>query len=183
MTDKATAEPEPTPEPASEPAPVPATPVEVPAPVDPGVPTAAPDADLGAIDQPVAPPAAIDEPREQDGVEAVVTGLESVAGEAEGIGQIGGPAVRFRISVTNNTSAALDLMDALVTVEAGLDGEPATELIGPGAVPFPESVAPGGQATATYVFSVAPELRSRILIRFNYSAAAPILAFEGPAPV
>ena len=188
----AEAEPEPTPEeetsqapePAVETAPQPPAP-QPPAPappLDPNAPVPAPDADLAAVEQPVAPPAPIDEPSRHDGVEAAVTGLEAVVGEAEGIGQIGGPAVRFTISVTNNTSSPLDLTDAVVTVDAGPEGEPAGELIGPGAVAFPESIPPGGQATATYVFSVAPELRSRILIHLNYSAAAPILAFEGSAP-
>jgi len=166
-------------EPAVEPAPQPPAPAP---PMDPNAPVPAPDADLAAIEQPVAPPAPIDQPSRHGGVEAAVSGLEAVVGEAEGIGQIGGPALRFRLSVANNTASPLDLSDALLTVESGPDREPCMELMGPGVTVLPSSVQPGQRVEATYVFLVPPEQRSKVLIRFNYSAAAPILAFEGPTP-
>lgn len=165
--------------PAEEPAPPPPAVV---VPQEPGMPPPAEDAGLAAVEQPVAPPAPIDQPSEQKGVEVSVTQLEAVTGQAEGIGQIGGPALRFTITVRNNTDAALDLSQAVVTVESGDQREPGSELMGPGATAFPQSVPPGQAASATYVFLVPPEQRAKVLILFNYAANAPILAFEGPAP-
>ena len=53
---------------------------------------------------------------------------------------------------------------------------------GPGAVPLPQSVAPGKSATGKYVFRVPPEERDHVRVDFTYTLEAPKVIFTGPAP-
>lgn len=137
---------------------------------------------LADIPQPVASPVELDAKKTvRTGVAAAVSGLESVQGEARGVGEIAGPALRFTLTVTNDTDKELSLASALVNVTFGTDETPAGELSGPGTAAFPGSVAPGGTAEAVYVFSVPADSRDDVRIYFNLEAETPIAAFAGKA--
>ena len=144
-------------------------------------PGAAADAGPASIDQPVAPPVAVGgEASEFKGIKISVEGIVAVEGEANGIGEIGGPSVRFTLVVANSTDKPVSLTDAVVTMAAGTERAPATELSGPGVVPFPEVAAPGATVTGTFVFLVPVEQRNTVQISLSYSPDAPVALFEGP---
>jgi hypothetical protein len=116
------------------------------------------------------------------GVTFSIAGLESVEGEAEGRGQVAGPAIRFRIDVDNTTSEAVQLGTTVVNVFMGSAQRPAQELSGPGAEPFPAEVAPGGAASGVFVFSVPLEERDQVAISVDFAVGVPVAVFEGAAP-
>lgn len=199
--------PVPTPEPAGPPAPVAtvaaAAPAQGPAvgpAVGPGapppaVPATAPsdptpvdrqgksEQQLAEVPQPTAAPVGLLEKKAvKGGVSAVITEVEAVAGEAKGIGEIAGPAVRFKVTVMNNTAQPLSLDSAVVDLTFGAKNEPAGALSGPGAVPFPSSVAAGTSATGVFVFAVPPDARDNVTIHFNLEAETPVATFTGKVP-
>lgn len=147
------------------------------------VPPIAPDAGLAAQELPVAEPVAITGgASSSDGVSIEVTQMEAVDGEALGIGEIAGPAVRFTVSVTNGGNGTLDLGGVVVTVEAGDEALPCTELSGPNAIPFPASVDAGQTATGSFVFRIPAEDRNNVSVFLSYSVDAPVAAFAGAVP-
>lgn len=138
---------------------------------------------LAEIPQPVAPPVELNAKKTvKTGISAAISGLTAVQGEAQGVGEVAGPALRFKLTVTNDTDKELSLASALVNVTFGADEAPAGELSGPDTVAFPASVAPGGTAEAVYVFSVPADSRDDVRIYFNLEAETPISAFAGKAP-
>jgi hypothetical protein len=140
-------------------------------------------AELGEIKQPVSAAAALDQPVAIDpSVEAHLGPLESVDGQAEGIGEVSGPAVRFLVTMTNKSGKDLPTNNTVVTANAGPDETPVLQLSGPGATSFPAVIPAGQEASATFVFLVPPELRGQVRIFVNYEASSPIAAFAGTAP-
>jgi hypothetical protein len=164
------AEPSTTPGPTSEPtAPAPTT--SSPAPGEPGA--ARPTAEPVPLASPAAPAPSI---------QARITSIESVAGEANLPGEVGGPSLRVTVLVSNGTSTALDLTSAVVNAYYGTDRTPAITLQQPGHVEFPASVAPGQDATGVFVFKVPTESRSDVLIELDLSVDATVVLFTGAAP-
>lgn len=152
-------------------------------------PTTPPDASAPPADpgQPAPPPAqapvALTEPAAPvPGVTFSISGLEAVDGVANGPGEVAGPALRFTLTVRNDTAEAVSLTSTVVNLFAGADRAPATELQEPGGVPLPEGVAPGQSATGVFVFGVPVDLRDQVQISVDYSVDAPIVLFEGEAP-
>jgi hypothetical protein len=115
-------------------------------------------------------------------VTAGVTSVESVQGTAEGPGEVAGPAIRFVVTVTNNSASTLSLRTAVVNVDYGADRTPAAELSSPGGSPFPEEVPAGSSATGTFVYTVPIEERADVRITVDYSVDVPPLVFAGPVP-
>lgn len=141
------------------------------------------DEELATIDQPVAPPVPLVATKVvRSGVSATISELAAVDGEAIGIGEIAGPAIRFKVTVLNDTGAEISLDPAVVNVSYGQDNSPASSLSGPAAVPFPASVEPGASASGVFVFGVPKDARNIVKIYLNLDAATPIAAFEGQAP-
>ncbi len=118
----------------------------------------------------------------KSGVSATITELEAVQGEAMGVGEVAGPSLRFKVTVTNDTGSDIPLDTALVTVSFGKDSEPASALSGPNTSAFPDKVKAGTSASAVYVFNVPREARDQVTIYFNLDAGTPIATFEGKAP-
>ncbi len=116
------------------------------------------------------------------GITAMVSAMTPVKGEAQGIGEISGPAVQFVVTVRNSSGEALALTNAIVNVDAGPDHSPAMQLSGPGVTKFPASIAPGDSGSATYVFLIPQDQRVQIRVFLTYAASAPIAVFEGTAP-
>lgn len=162
------------------------SPVETPTAPAPGEPGggATDDADPAAPYTPVTKDAvALDQPAAFDsGVTAELTTVESVAGEAQGPGEVAGPAVRVTVRLTNGTSAAVPLDSAVVNVYGGQDLAPAEPLTGPGGKPFSGSVAPGASVTGVYVFNVPADQRDRLQVTVSYDPTVTTVLFEGAGP-
>ena len=132
---------------------------------------------------PVAEPVAIDGgSAATGGVDIRVTSTEAVDGEARGIGEIAGPSVRFTVSIANGGKDPVDLSSAVITVEAGADRLPCSELSGPDSVPFPAVVNPGETVTGKFVFLIPVESRSDVSLFLNFSVDAAVAAFKGEVP-
>jgi hypothetical protein len=116
------------------------------------------------------------------GVQARITDIEAVQGEARGIGEVAGPAVRFRVVVENSTGAAISTEQVVVNVSAGAEDTPALPLSGPGVEGFPPAIEPGTTASATYVYLIPNEQRNVVRIFFNFRIDVPVASFEGPVP-
>ncbi|MCB5274221.1 hypothetical protein BJG92_01751 [Arthrobacter sp. SO5] len=141
------------------------------------------DQELAEIPQPTAAPVEIKAKKAvKGGVSATITELEAVQGEATGIGEVAGPSVRFKVTVTNDTAKAISLDAAVVDVSYGKDEEPAGQLSGPDGVVFPASVEPGTSGVGVFVFSVPPDARDKVKIHFNLEAETPVATFEGKLP-
>ncbi len=141
------------------------------------------EAELAAIAQPLAAPVDLKAKKEvKGGVSATITELTAVEGIASGIGEVAGPAIRFKVTVVNNTAAEISLDRAVVDVSFGKDAAPAGQLSGPGPVAFPVSVAPGQSGEGVFVFAVPSEARDRVQIHLNLEAETPIATFAGKAP-
>lgn len=116
------------------------------------------------------------------GVVFGIDGLEAVEGIAQGPGEVGGPAVRFTLTVRNDTDAPVSLVATVVNLYAGSDQLPMVDLREPGAVPLPEDVAAGGTVTGVFVFAVPVEERDQVKVGVDYTVGVPIVVFEGQAP-
>jgi hypothetical protein len=167
------------------------SPAEAPQPAAPASGSTAPEGTLSGmsaealaeIEQPVSGAVALDE-RVAIGskVEAHLGQLEAVDGEAAGVGEVSGPAIRFTVTIANRSGQDLPTNNTVVTANAGPEETPALQLSGPGATSLPATIAAGQEASASYVFLIPPELRNQIRIFVNYEASSPIAAFAGTAP-
>lgn len=125
----------------------------------------------------------IDEPADIEPELTVrVTKLEAVDGEAEGPGEVAGPAVRFTVSITNETGKTIDLSSTVVNAYYGPDQTPASPLSGPGASQFSSSLADGKSDSGAFVFAIPEEERDQVQVTVDYSVDSPIVAFEGSTP-
>ncbi len=115
------------------------------------------------------------------GVTASVVSVEAVSGEARGPGEVAGPAIRVTIDVKNGSGKAIRTELGLINVYYGKDSSPAGMLSGPGTVPFPDQIPPGGSGRGTSVFNVPVADRGLIEIEFSYSTDAAIVIFKGSA--
>jgi cytoskeletal protein RodZ len=134
--------------------------------------------------RPTSDPHPFDAPAEiTSGVSATVGSLTAVTGVASGVGETGGPAVRFEVTITNNSAETIDLQNVRAVVDYGSDLTPASELSGgPDIVAFPASLEAGASATAAYVFTVPVEGRSDMRVTVDYLASVPFALFVGAAP-
>lgn len=171
--------PEPVAEPTAAPAPTP-EPTPLPEQELPGEPSLSDDAALAEIPQAVASPVPLDDAAAvKSGLDAKVTNMAAVDGEANGIGEIAGPAIRFSVEVTNDTDADVSTNSVVVSLEYGKDATPAGQLSGPDIADFPPVISKGKTATATYVFNVPVADRGLVRILLSVDASLPIAAFEG----
>lgn len=116
------------------------------------------------------------------GLTAQIVGIEAVDGVAEGPGEVSGPAIRFTVTITNGTTAAVDLSATVVTVDFGTDRAPAGQLYEPGASPMPTTVTAGASVSGVYVFTIPLDQRGLVNITVDYSVGIPPLVFSGPVP-
>ena len=161
------------------------TPVGAPSPTDKPTPgsTSTPSGDPTPVPQATPSPVPIDEPGTiEPGVTASIDTIEAVQGEAKGPGEVAGPAIRFRVSISNTTSAAIDLGATVVTVDYGADRTPALQLFEPGASPLAVSADPGATVTAVYIFTVPVDQRGLVHITVDYTVGVPPLDFTGAVP-
>lgn len=145
--------------------------------------TSSPSGDPTPVPPATPSPVPIDEPGTiEPGVTASIDTIEAIQGEARGPGEVAGPAIRFRVSISNATSAAIDLGATVVTVDYGAERTPALQLFQPGASPLPASAEPGATATAVYIFTIPVDQRDLVHITVDYTVGVPPLEFTGSVP-
>lgn len=126
--------------------------------------------------------ASIDEPVDTgSGVTARLSRIRSVKGEAQGPGEVAGPALRVTVKVTNGSKQEIDLSAVVVNLYYGKDATPASQLSGPKPAPFTGSLAAGASTSGSYIFGVPANQRKQVRVEFRYSTDASVAIFEGAA--
>lgn len=144
--------------------------------------SAAPDAPA-PTGQPAPVSTPIEAPAETvPGVAVRIERLEAVQGEAQGPGEISGPAIRFAVVVENTTGGAVPLGTVVVNLDYGTDRTPGSEIAKPGGTPLPTEVAAGATVEGVYLFSVPTDARDLVNITVDYSVDVAPVMFTGPAP-
>ncbi|GAA4721720.1 hypothetical protein APR04_001470 [Promicromonospora umidemergens] len=115
----------------------------------------------------------------EPGVTVAVPSVEDVTGQANVPGEVGGPALRFAVELTNGTGKALDLRTVVVNAYYGPDRTPATSLLKPGGKPFEPEVAAGGSASGAFVFSVPAEFQDQVELEVDAGVGKAIVIFTG----
>ncbi|MFP3466536.1 hypothetical protein [Leifsonia sp. SIMBA_070] len=151
------------------------------APADKPTPTAVPGAAGAALPQ--REPVALNSKTTVDNaVTVTMSKLESVKGEAQGVGETAGPSIRFTLDFANAGDAAYATQQIVVNAYFGQDNTPSSPLSGPGVTALPASIPAHSNASATYVFTVPEDQRGSVVITVDYQAGSPAIAFQGAAP-
>ena len=163
----------------TEPVPTPTPTTEVPSPSLPpatasGPPTVVPTRVTTSTRAPLREKADVD-----DGVVVRVSRIESVDGEAQGPGEVAGPALRVSVEVENSSGEDVAMDLALTNLYYGRDRTPASTLSGPGARSLPGRLASGKKASGRYVFGVPAKGRNPLVVEFSLQADRPTILFEG----
>lgn len=116
------------------------------------------------------------------GVVFGIDGLEAVDGVAQGPGEVGGPALRFTLTLRNDTEATVSLASTVVNLYAGAEQLPMVDLQEPGGLPLPDDVGAGATVTGVFVFAAPVDQRDQVKIGVDYLVGVPIVVFEGAAP-
>jgi len=113
-------------------------------------------------------------------VSTAITNVSALTTTATGPGEIAGPAVAVQVQIKNNAAAPFNLDSVFVTMNdsGGAPGQPS---ISDPAIPLTGELAPGGQATGTYVFRVPTTGRNPITILVSNSDSAEVVSFVGDA--
>jgi hypothetical protein len=112
---------------------------------------------------------------------AAIVSMKAVEASATQPGQVGGPAVRFTVRLTNTGTSPIDLSSTVLNVYSGVDEEPAYQLDSDGVV-FPASVPAGRSVTGSAVFTIPTADRAHVQVTVDTSTSAPVVAFSGAAP-
>ena len=143
-------------------------------------PTPAPTSEPSTPDDAIESP--IDEPADVGGLEIAIGSVEAVQAEANEPGEIGGPAIRVIVEFENGTDSTVSLRDTVVTVEAGADRRPASQLNEAGGPTLPNALPAGDRAEGAYVFTLPTSERDDVRITVFTSVAAPEVIFSGAVP-
>lgn len=114
------------------------------------------------------------------GVTARLVHVNAVHGEANGPGEVAGPALRIDVMLMNGTGHVVDLTQALVTITDST-GTPGVQLTQSGSAPFHGSVKAHSSVRATYVFTLPTAHRDPVTVNFSYSSEEPVVLFVGNA--
>jgi hypothetical protein len=117
-----------------------------------------------------------------DGLSIRIAQAEAIEGESIFPGEVGGPALRYTVEISNAGPTALDLTYVAVNAFTGEQRDPASELTKPGGAPFQGQLAPGATATGVYLFSIDEADRDRVTLIVDYQAGQASAVFVGPAP-
>jgi hypothetical protein len=100
-----------------------------------------------------------------DGVSLTVDSVARGVEQGQGPGVFHGlPHVAVTLTLTNNSTKAIDLTQVVVTTTYGTPPVAAPPVYGDAAADFTGTVQPGGKATATYMFSIpAGQGRSAVM--------------------
>lgn len=126
------------------------------------------------------PPVALDATAEPvAGIRVELASIESVSGEANLAGEVGGPALRVTLEARNDSVSAFATPGVVVNLYFGDDGAPAGGIREPGGREFPSSVGSGETASGVFLFTVPEDARESILIEVDLQVGEPVVLFEG----
>jgi len=128
---------------------------------------------VAPVDQPSTPSA---------GVTVALASIAAVQGSADEPGEVAGPAIKFVVSVTNQSADPLSLDRVVVNVDYGADSTPGGELNESGDVPLQGDLAPGADASGTYTFTVPEDQRGDVRISVFTGLERPTVVFSGVTP-
>ena len=129
------------------------------------------------------------------GVTARIMSVRAIEYHAVAPGQVSGPGLRLVIQVSNGTGKPVDLANAVVEI-ADARGTPGVYMNitpagsgggaghpGPGNFSYPLRglLAPGHQASGTYVFTIPAGYRTPVTVNFSYAGGGPVVLFKGDA--
>jgi len=126
------------------------------------------------------PAVALDQSVAVSGVSVSLTSIEAIQSNAEGPGNVNGPAVRVTVELTNDTGADLSLDGVSVNLTHGEDLTPGSPLDDVTQAPFTGTAAPGSTVRAVYVFSVPAGERGRVDVSVGVAPGASYAVFSGP---
>jgi hypothetical protein len=112
-----------------------------------------------------------------EGVTVTLDAVDQVNAQASGRGEVSGPAVALRFTLTNAGDGPLTLDDAVVNlyVDAGVSGS--LYASDPRADPFAGTVEPGGSVSATYVVSLPQRSDGTLVVSLSVGPGAPTPLF------
>jgi hypothetical protein len=118
------------------------------------------------------------------GTDAVVTVLDTrtVQHQADGAGEVSGPAVDVDVELSNSSNQPLALNGVTVTMTFRTTGEPAVPLPSK-STPFSGVLRSGNSQTATYRFRYPPEQGRRVSVAVQYQPERPTVKAIGVLPV
>lgn len=116
------------------------------------------------------------------GVDLEIADVESIIGKAEITGEVGGPALRITLEVTNNTSKPVAINTAVTNLYYGPDRKPASSILRPGSKALPKTVAPGKTVSGKVNYTVPRKNRARLLLEVNLDNAFRTVEFNGSCP-
>ena len=115
----------------------------------------------------------------EPGVTVTVPSVKKVTGEANVPGEVGGPALRFTVELTNGTGKMLDLRTVVVNAYYGPDRTPAAPLLKPGGKAFESEVAADESARGAFVFNVPSESQDEVELEIDAGVGKAIVIFTG----
>ena len=118
-----------------------------------------------------------------DDIVVEVTSVEAVTAGRELPGEQSGAALAVSVRITNNGDEAVDTSGSNVNLTFGGDQRvPGAALTGDDTADWPDSIPPGGDATAVYLFSRSGVPSGEIRVIVDLLATEPDVVFVGPEP-
>ncbi|MGO2053534.1 MAG: hypothetical protein ACTH2H_12220 [Glutamicibacter sp.] len=108
-----------------------------------------------------------------------ISRIASVKGEANGIGEIAGPATLVEITVTNRGDERLDLAQAQVRLYYGAEKTPAAALNDLRAKNLDPVLAPEESSKAVYIFTAAAADIENVLVEFETGSTDEVQLLSG----
>ncbi|MDP5185274.1 hypothetical protein QOZ88_21790 [Blastococcus sp. BMG 814] len=113
------------------------------------------------------------------GFVAELSSISAIQASATGPGNIAGPALAVTVRITNGTGMSVRLADVEVALTYTAEEVAASPVDDDTASPLQGSLASGGSAEGTYVFSVPADQRQVVTVTVGLVAGAPLLVFSG----
>lgn len=134
---------------------------------------------VAAVEQPVQPAVALDQPGDfGSGVAVSLDSVEKITTTSDLPGEIAGPGVAMTFTIRNDGDAAIDLSAVVVDV-VDSNGVSAIGMTASPAAPFGGELPAGQQATGVYVVTFPQNFADPATISVTYSAQAPVVTFTG----
>ncbi|MGP9489762.1 hypothetical protein ACT3R5_14480 [Glutamicibacter sp. AOP5-A2-7] len=108
-----------------------------------------------------------------------ISRIAAVKGEANGIGEIAGPATLVEITVSNRGDEHLDLAQAQVRLYYGAEKTPAAALNDARATNLDAELAPKDSSKAVYIFAAAAADIENVLVEFETGSTDEVQLLSG----
>lgn len=115
-----------------------------------------------------------------DGVRVEITRIDRLTAQAQGPGEVSGPALALTVRVENRSDAPLDLGNVVVTL-TGADAAPGESISSEPADPLQARLLPGRTTSGVYVFTIGEDSRDPITVAVTLVGGGTVLLYTGPA--